>query len=85
MYRTPKPNQHVSDELPEFDVDALLAKTGVILQREIRSLLAASARGKLDRADSQDLIAYVKLLADTKTQLEEATRSMTDEELRKIK
>lgn len=79
-----KPNQLTPDELPEFDVDVLLSKAGVILQREIRALMAASARGKLDRADSQDLIAYVKLLADTKTQLEEATKSMSNEELKKL-
>jgi len=47
--------------------------------------MAASSRGKLERSDSQDLIAYVKLLAETKTQLEEATKNMTDDELRKIK
>ncbi len=81
----PKPNQLTIDDLPEFDCDVLLSKAGVIIQREIRALMAASARGKLDRADSQDLIAYVKLLADTKVQLEDATKAMTDDELRKIK
>lgn len=81
----PKPNQLTADELPEFDVDALLAKTGVILQREIRALMAASARGKLDRADSQDLIAYAKLLSEIKGELEDAAKNMSEEELRKVK
>lgn len=80
-----KPNQITVDELPQFDVDVLLAKAGIILQREIRSLMSASARGKLDRSESQDLIAYVKLLAETKVQLEDATKNMTDAELKAIK
>jgi hypothetical protein len=84
MDRTPKPHQHVSDEMPEFDVDSLLAKAGVILQREIRALMAASARGKLDTAESRDLIAYVKLLAETKAQLEDASKNMSTEELKKL-
>lgn len=85
MNRNPKANQNVADNLPAFDVDELLSKAGTILQREIRNLMIASTGRKLDRGESQDLIAYVKLLAETKVQLEDASKNMTDEELRKIK
>jgi len=83
MNHNPKPNQLTPDDIGEFDVDMLLSKAGTILAREIRALMAASARGKLDRADSQDLVSYIKLLADTKLQLEDATKNMTDEQLKK--
>lgn len=84
MNRNPKANQNVSDNLPEFDVDELLSKAGIILQREIRNLMIASTGRKLDRGESQDLIAYVKLLAETKMQLEDASKNMTTEELKKL-
>lgn len=81
----PKPNQVTADDLPEFDAEVLLGKCGVILQREIRSLMAQSAKGKLDRADSQDLIAYVKVLSELKSELQSSLSSMTDAELKAIK
>lgn len=85
MQRNPKPNNlEASEAMPAFDVDELLAKAGVILQREIRNLMIASTGRKLDAGESRDLIAYVKLLAETKAQLEDATKNMTDAELKKL-
>ncbi len=80
-----KPNQITPEDLPSFDVDVLLGKCGIIMQREVRALMAASARGKLDRSDATDLINYIKLLADTKVQLEDAVKNLSDAELKAIK
>lgn len=89
MNRTPKLNQSSLPVAPPevttqaLDVDELLAKCGTILQREIRNLLIASISGKLDRAQSQDLVAYVKLLTETKIAMQDAVANMSDAELEK--
>ena len=87
MYRNPKQgldNVEPIDTEP-FDVDTLLSKCGTILQREIRNLLIKTSSGvKLDRADSQDLIAYIKVLSEVKGELEDAAKNMSDDELKKV-
>lgn len=70
-------------DVPEFDVAVMLDKVGVVLQREISNLLRASAAGKLDRAQSQDLVAYARLLADMKQEQTDRIANMTDEQLEK--
>lgn len=78
-----KPNQLTADDLPAFDAEVLLGKCGIILQREVRALMAQSAKGKLAAGDAKDLVNYVKLQSDIKIGQDEALRSMTDEELKK--
>lgn len=82
-----KPNQSSLDSseisLPAFDADTLLAKAGIILQREIGNLMRASLAGKLDRSESQDLVAYVKLLTEIKSEMQDALANMSDAELQK--
>lgn len=73
-----------ADEAPlAFDVEALLDKSGLILQREIRNLLSASAAGKLLPAHARDLVAYVKLLHELRNKQEQDAANLTDEELQK--
>lgn len=71
------------DASPEaiFDVQELLDRSGVILQREIRNLMNESQRGKLSAPSSRDLVAYIKLLEELKTAEKEKLSSMTDDEL----
>lgn len=64
-----------------FDVTALLDKGGLILSREIKNLLMASASGKLLPAHSRDLVAYIRLLSELKEKQEQDASAMTDEEL----
>lgn len=88
MNRIPKPNQSsiepVEEVTPGFDADELLSKCGVILQREIRNLLIASTGRKLDRGESQDLVAYIKLLSEIKVEQQEEVSNFTNEELIKV-
>jgi hypothetical protein len=63
------------------DVDTLLTKAYLVLQREIQNLVMASARGKLQAAESKDLVAYIKLLNDIKLDGEALLNSMPVEQL----
>ncbi len=74
---------HFSD-LPEFDVEKLLSLGGEILHREIRHLMRESADKKLSPASARDLVAYVKLLSEVKSEQQEALKDLTDEELLEI-
>ena len=79
---TAVPKQTEPDEVPAaFDVTALLDKGGLILSREIKNLLMASASGKLLPAHSRDLVAYIRLLSELKEKQEADASEMTDEEL----
>lgn len=76
--------QHSELGLPELDIEALLSKSAEILRREITNLMTASARGKLEAADSRDLVAYIKLLSELKTEKQKELASLTDEQLEKL-
>lgn len=65
-----------------FDVVDLLDKGGLILQREIKNLLMASANGKLLPAHSRDLVAYIRLLSELKDKQEQDAAELTDDELK---
>ncbi len=69
----------------EFDVEALLNKGAEILRREITNLMRLSAKGKLEGGDARDLVAYIKLLSELKTEQQAALKNMTDEELKALK
>jgi hypothetical protein len=64
-----------------LDVQKLLDKSALILQREIQNLLSASAGGKLESASARDLVAYVKLLHELKKAEQDAAEAMSDEQL----
>ncbi len=68
----------------DFDINALLAKGGEILKREIRNLMRESANGKLSSGSSRDLVSYLKLLSELKIDEEGAAQNLSDEELQKI-
>lgn len=66
----------------EFDVLALLDKSGEILKREITNLMIESATKKLSAASAKDLVAYVKLLHELKLEQLAKLQAMSDEELK---
>lgn len=68
-----------------FDVVFELERVQLILQREVKNLLMASASGKLLPAHSRDLVAYVKLLTELKAAQAGELAEKTDEELLKLK
>lgn len=78
MFVAPEP-------LHEFDVIAELEKAQLVLQREIRNLLTASAAGKLSPPHARDLCAYVKLLSELKAEQEAELASKKDEDLVQLK
>lgn len=67
-----------------FDIEALLDKATIILNREITNLLMESSGKKLNRASAQDLVAYIKLLSELKADKEKELSTMTDEELQRL-
>ena len=76
---SPPPGQSLSAHA--LDVDQLLSKTGTILAREVQNLLIKSSGGKLDAPDSRDLVAYIRLLSELKTEQQKALANLTPEEL----
>lgn len=66
-----------------FDVVEQLEKAQLILVREIRNLLTASAAGKLSPPHARDLVGYIKLLSELKAEQAKELASATDEELLK--
>lgn len=74
----------VTDDQPlsEVSVDRLIDNGLTALQREIKNLLALSARGKLDAASARDLRDTVKLLFELKDRESELLKGKTDDELK---
>lgn len=77
IVREAVPNLASSD----LDVEALLQQGGEILKREIRNLMIESTGAKLSPASARDLVAYVKLLSELRTEQKDAASELTDEEL----
>jgi hypothetical protein len=77
----PTPADVDTSELPDFDVEKLLANSGAILAREIKNLMMASSRGKLEASDARDLVAYIKLLSELKEAQKAEMADMTEEQL----
>lgn len=65
----------------DFDIDALLAKSALVLQREVHNIMLAGAKGKLDAAASRDLVSYIKLLTELKAEKQKELANMTQEQL----
>lgn len=79
-----QPEESTASELADFDIDKLLDQGGTALSREIKNILVASAKGKLDAAYSRDLIAYLRLLQELKIEQKKDLQDLTDEELAKL-
>lgn len=93
MRRIAKPNTtipttepaSIDSEVPaDFDVEKLLAQGGAILTREIKNLMIASSRGKLEPNEARDLVSYLKLLTELKAAEEATNENLTTEELEQI-
>lgn len=87
MNRNPKEMTKVPspEEISEtFDVEALLARGGEVLKREIRHLMRESANGKLGASSARDLVAYLRLLSELKIEEEKIASELTEEELKSI-
>ncbi len=87
-----KPNQSsiplsapvAETELEPLDVDHLLERGGEILRREIANLMAESSSRKLSPTSARDLVAYVKLLSELRTEQKREIANMSEEELKKL-
>jgi hypothetical protein len=78
MFEAPAPDA-------AFDVEEQLEKAQIVLTREVRNLLTASAAGKLSPPHARDLCAYVKLLSELKAAQTADLAGKTDEELLALK
>ncbi len=68
--------------LSDISVARLIDDGLLALYREVKNLLALSARGKLDAASSRDLRDTIKLLFELKDRENESLRNLTDDELK---
>lgn len=73
-----------SNDLGVFDVDALLDKAVLVLQREIQQLVIRSASGKLEPEHARDLISYVQLLNKLREDMRKSVAQMDDEQLQNL-
>lgn len=70
-----------SSEPDNSDISTLLTKTIEILRREVTHLLVDSARGKLEKSSSTDLVNYIKLLTELHASEKDLLDDLSDEEL----
>jgi hypothetical protein len=75
-----------AEDLPlsEISVDRLIDNGLMCLHREMRNLMLASAKGKLDAASARDLRDTVKLLFELKDREKEMLKGKSDEELAEL-
>jgi len=81
----PDPVIEAQKPTSDADVDDLLTKTLEILRREVKHLMVESAEGKLKGPSAKDLVAYVKLLSDIKNEQDAYLRTLSDDDLLKMK
>lgn len=90
MKYIPRPNTSIVKPEPEpgtvqdLDIEDLLAKGGEVLRREITNLLIESSSKKLSAGSARDLVAYVRLLSDLKTEKQKELADLSDDELKAI-
>lgn len=80
----PPPSEVTDDLAGSFDLEELLDKGGEILRREIANLLMESSRGKLNAASARDLVAYVKLLYELKSEMKDELENLPDDKLKEM-
>lgn len=94
MKRYAKPTTDVSAMLPEaaakevpplsdISIQRLIDSGLIALEREMRNLLFASAKGKLDAASARDLRDHMKLLFELKAQELDALHTVSDDDLKR--
>lgn len=76
-----RPEAAKPPDVGTFDLDKMLDQCGIILQREVYNLLSASSAKKLGPADARDLVAYIKLLHELKSEQADLLKSLTDEQV----
>lgn len=76
-----KPVEQHSELAADFDIDKLLDKGLLILQRDMQNIMAQGVHSKLDGAASRDLVSYIKLLNELKAEKAKDLANMTDEQL----
>ena len=89
MAQVPKPNQQTdlsSIKPPEIDpkdvsVDRLIDDSLYAIYREVKNILYASSKGKLDANSARDLRDYTKLLFELKARENDSLKGLTDEQL----
>ncbi len=69
---------------PNVDLKQLLAKSHLILEREVKQLTILSATALLDRDASLALVNYVKLLKELIKDEDKLLDDLSDEELEQI-
>lgn len=79
-----EPQELEDSDIPEFDIEKLLAHGGEILRREISNLMRSSSKGKLDAAGARDLVAYIRLLQELKVEVQTELQNTSDEDLQKL-
>ncbi len=70
--------------ISEISIDGLLGDGLVALHREIKNLLIASAKGKLDAADARDLRDHIKLLFEIREREKSLLTNISTEDLEKL-
>ncbi len=78
--RAEEPNLSSSD----LDVELLLQQGGEILKREIKNLMIASTGKKLSPTDARDLVSYIRLLSELRSEQTAKVAELTDEELKAL-
>ena len=78
---TTPPPKEPQDAASVFDIDKALSQCEVILGREITNLMIESSGKKLSPTSAKDLVSYLKLLHEIKTEKVKELSNMTDEEL----
>lgn len=80
----PGTQQDAATGVSSLDIENLLDKCAVVLQREISNLMMESSGKKLGPASARDLVAYIKLLSELKANMKAELASLNDEALRKL-
>lgn len=74
-------SEAIDDNESIVDSDELLQRAMVVLQREVKNLLAASAKNKLESGPAKDLVQYIGLLTDIEAKKINQLSQMSDEEI----
>ncbi len=70
--------------ISDISVDSLISDALLALYREIKNLLMASARGKLEAADAKDLRDHTKMLFEIKDRENRDLSSLSQEDVEKL-
>ena len=71
-------------QVSDISIERLIDLGLTALDREIKNLTMASAKGKLDAASARDLRDHLKLLFELKDRENDFLKNLTDEELQKL-